>query len=594
MAQTNVKAVITAEDRSGAVLKGFANQIESVSSRIKTSLKVASVAFATATVASAGFAIKSSAEFEQTRIGLENMLGGAEKARQVLSDVSRFASETPFEFPELAGSVKQLIAFGFNAEDAIKTMKQLGDVASAIGAPIGDLSYLMGTLRTQGRAFTVDLRQFASRGIPIYEYLAKVMKVNTTEINELVEAGKIGFPEVEKAFSMMTGEGGKFYGSMAKQSKSLSGLFSTLKDNIMQTGRELVGITQEGDIKAGSLFDRLRNGTAFIVENLPKAIEAIQNIVKEMLPTLTEWKNKIVEVATQVGDYLRPKLEALWNTVKNDLIPALEKFWKEILEPLMPVIGTALVFAIGLAIDALNLLISATSSIITFMAEHKTAVEVLAIAFGTLATAMTLNTIFTALTAGFTTLTTVTIPSVIASFTAMGMALPVTAIIAGVAIIIYELSKIYDAYLDIQRINAEVSAEQKNLNTNIDNMLKKQGASRNLYDIQKSAGYTGSNKLYDANGVIVGGYAEGGFTGRGGENEPAGVVHKGEFVVPQSQVDQSTGLPKIGGQTTINLTVQAGAFMGSKQDAREYARLILDAMKDIASAKNMTVQEMMA
>ncbi|CAB4151935.1 hypothetical protein UFOVP585_43 [uncultured Caudovirales phage] len=593
MANTNVKAVITAEDRSGAVLKGFANSVDSVSSKIKSSLKVASVAFATATVASAGFAIKSSAEFEQTRIGLENMLGGADKARQVLADVSKFASATPFEFPELAGSVKQLIAFGFNAEDAIGTMKQLGDVSSAIGAPIGDLSYLMGTLRTQGRAFTIDLRQFASRGIPIYEYLAKVLKVDTTQINDLVEAGKIGFPEVQKAFSMMTSEGGKFYGSMAKQSKSLSGLFSTLKDNIMQTGRELVGITQEGDIKAGSLFDRLRNGTAFIVDNLPKAILAVQSVVSDMLPTLIQWKNNIVDVAKQVGDYLNPKLQALWNTVKNDLVPALEKFWKEILEPMMPVLGQVFVGAIGLAIDALNGLITATSSIIGFMAEHKTAVEVLAIAFGTLATAMTLNTIFTALTVGFTTLTTTTIPAVISSFTAMGLALPVTAIVAGVAIILFELSKIYDAYQDIQRINAEVADEQNSINVNIDQMLKKQGASANLYKIQQSSGYTGQSRLYDQNGVVTGGYAEGGFTGRGGENDVAGIVHKGEYVVPQSQVDQTTGMPKIGGQNTVNITVQAGAFMGSKQDAREYARLIMEAMRDVASSKNMSIQEMM-
>lgn len=39
------------------------------------------------------------------------------------------------------------------------------------------------------------------------------------------------------------------------------------------------------------------------------------------------------------------------------------------------------------------------------------------------------------------------------------------------------------------------------------------------------------------------GYANGGFTGRGGKHDPAGVVHRGEYVVPKHQVNQSTGLP---------------------------------------------------
>lgn len=39
------------------------------------------------------------------------------------------------------------------------------------------------------------------------------------------------------------------------------------------------------------------------------------------------------------------------------------------------------------------------------------------------------------------------------------------------------------------------------------------------------------------------GFAGGGFTGSGGKYEPAGVVHRGEYVVPKHMVNQSTGLP---------------------------------------------------
>jgi lambda family phage tail tape measure protein len=40
-----------------------------------------------------------------------------------------------------------------------------------------------------------------------------------------------------------------------------------------------------------------------------------------------------------------------------------------------------------------------------------------------------------------------------------------------------------------------------------------------------------------------GNYYTGGYTGRGGKYEPAGVVHRGEYVVPKKDVNQRTGLP---------------------------------------------------
>jgi hypothetical protein len=94
-------------------------------------------------------------------------------------------------------------------------------------------------------------------------------------------------------------------------------------------------------------------------------------------------------------------------------------------------------------------------------------------------------------------------------------------------------------------------------------------------------------------GTAAGSFAVGGFTGRGSMNDVAGIVHKGEYVLPQSQVNQNTGQPKVSG-STINITVQAGAFMGSQQDARRYAQQIADALKDVAKMNGTTVGSMLA
>lgn len=353
------------------ILNKAGDAIGKVGSAILDIGKKATIALGAASVAAAGFSIKSAASFEQTRIGLENMLGTADGARTLLKDISKFAAETPFEFPELAQATRQLVAFGFTGNEAFDTMKQLGNVSAAVGAPINDLAYLMGTLRAQGRAFTIDIRQFAQRGIPIYEYLGKVLNKNTQEITAMIEAGQIGFPEVQKAFQALAGEGGKWGNTMARQSKSLSGLFSTLKDVLGQTGRELIGITQEGDIKEGSVFAKLRDAVDGLTRNLPVLIEQMKEIIRDIVPKLQQWADNIINVARQVADYLQPKLEALWQTLQKDLIPALTKFWKDVLLPMVPVIGTTLVLALGLAIDAFNLLLAAVSPVINFLAENE-------------------------------------------------------------------------------------------------------------------------------------------------------------------------------------------------------------------------------
>lgn len=52
----------------------------------------------------------------------------------------------------------------------------------------------------------------------------------------------------------------------------------------------------------------------------------------------------------------------------------------------------------------------------------------------------------------------------------------------------------------------------------------------------------------------------GGFTGSGGRLEPAGIVHRGEYVVPKNMVNQSTGTPKP--EFLAQMQAMQGYFMG--------------------------------
>lgn len=177
-----------------------------------------------------GSMAKAAGAQQQFDSSLKNMLQSKERADALSAQVKSFAATTPFELPEVQKATTQMLAFGFGAEDTIPTLRKLGDVAAGLGQPVGDLAYLYGTTRVQGRLYTNDLMQFANRGIPIIEELSKVLGVSQGEVKSLVEQGKVGFPQVEQVLNNLTASGSKFGGLMAAQSQTITGQMSNLSD----------------------------------------------------------------------------------------------------------------------------------------------------------------------------------------------------------------------------------------------------------------------------------------------------------------------------------------------------------------------------
>ena len=54
--------------------------------------------------------------------------------------------------------------------------------------------------------------------------------MSDSQVKKLVETGQVGFPQIEQAFIAMTSQGGQFAGMMEAQSRTTTGMFSTLKD----------------------------------------------------------------------------------------------------------------------------------------------------------------------------------------------------------------------------------------------------------------------------------------------------------------------------------------------------------------------------
>jgi Tape measure protein len=181
------------------------------------------------------------------------MHGDAQTAKALETQLISLAAKTPFSLVEVQDATKQLLAYGFAAGTVTQNISMLGDVASALKIPFSDIAYLYGTLKTQGRAYTRDIMQFTSRGIPIIHELAKQFGVADSAIKDMVEDGKVGFPEVEKAFQSMTASGGMFYDMMNQQNQTVGGRISALGDSWEQL-KVNIGQSQTGIIASTVSF----------------------------------------------------------------------------------------------------------------------------------------------------------------------------------------------------------------------------------------------------------------------------------------------------------------------------------------------------
>jgi hypothetical protein len=211
-------------------------------------------------------------EFQQLEVAFTTLLQSKEKADVLMSQMVELAAKTPFDLQGVASGARQLLAYGFAAEDITDTLTRLGNVAAGLGLNLQDLTWLYGTTAVQGRLYTRDVMQFQSRGIDLAGELATQLGKTRAEISQMVTEGKIGFPEVQKAIESMTNEGGKFYNLMQEQSKTITGLISNLGDALDMMFNDL-GKSQEGVITG------VLKGTISLVENYQKVLDILIPLV---------------------------------------------------------------------------------------------------------------------------------------------------------------------------------------------------------------------------------------------------------------------------------------------------------------------------
>lgn len=251
-------------------------------------------------------AAKFAAQYERAAIAFEVMTGNAQTGKKLLDEITALAIETPFTSIELIEAAKQVKAFGFETAETIPIISRLGDISQGTGARLDRLILAFGQVRTTGRLMGQELRQFTNAGVPILEYLSKVMKVPTSAVPQLVRQGRVSFEDVARAINKMTNEGGLFADMMGRINReTVYGRWQNFEESLQLTGRNLALAAFEafhlrdvlGDLgemirgvrekEALDFFAGLKFAFMAIYKVITSAAEAVWSFAKRYRETVT-------------------------------------------------------------------------------------------------------------------------------------------------------------------------------------------------------------------------------------------------------------------------------------------------------------------
>lgn len=232
------------------------------------------------------FVLNATREMEDLTTQFITFTGSAEGAAKQMERLTQFASQSPFALAEVAEANRILLAFGSSTEQSIEQLRQLGEVSAGTGKDLSEIATIFGQIQAEGKLTGERFNQLIERGINIGPELAKSLGVASTSIRGLISDSKITADEVAKAFQKMTSEGGQFFGSTDRLSKTVSGSISTLKDNFSILAATIGGETKGPLNDFINLISRATEGNIRYLKEQQKI--ANENEAQKRIRAITE------------------------------------------------------------------------------------------------------------------------------------------------------------------------------------------------------------------------------------------------------------------------------------------------------------------
>lgn len=420
------EARVEANRFSSSVSDYFNNSVDA--SRKLTAGLVALGAGLSATVI--GFA-KIAGNLESARQGFVNLLGSAEKADDIIAQIKKDATETPFEIAGLIQANLLLTSVTKNGQQSQKILLDVGKALASAGKGQAELDRVIMNLQQiglTGKITAMDIRQFGSAGINVLEILADYYGVTAGRAVEMVQESQNAFADLEGAFAKASGAGGRFEKAFILQAGTFNQLVSNMKDSISIFGVDV--------LKQTGIFDALKNAMSIVIDYLnnnketisdaivnalkwiqengetvagvisgivaPSIIKSVAGIVKSLLTlspwiivftllgvaigylidhfggleqtivAVTDWirtnAQPVIDMFNYAWEVLQPSVVALANTFMNDLLPQLQRMWDLIAPVLIPLLQDLAVL-LGVAIvGVLWILVNTLNIVISVLA----------------------------------------------------------------------------------------------------------------------------------------------------------------------------------------------------------------------------------
>ena len=225
--------------------------------------------------------IKYNGTIEQLQTSFEVMTGSADKARAIIEKLRKVGAETPYELEGLASTVQLLMQYGMTADQAYESTLQLGDISQGSATKMQGIALALGQMSSYGKVTLQDIKQMIGNGFNPLQEISKTTDESMTSLYDRISKGTLTVEEVTKAFKTASSEGGSYFQSMEKQSKTLNGQLSTLSDNFNElTGSAMKEIS---NLLVDTILPKTNELLSNITENMPTIIEQFSNLLKKVI-----------------------------------------------------------------------------------------------------------------------------------------------------------------------------------------------------------------------------------------------------------------------------------------------------------------------
>lgn len=214
------------------------------------------------------------------------ILAGKELGGKLFSEIKDFAVNTPMAMGDLAKGAQTMLAFNMEAKNVMPILRAIGDISMGNTQKFNSLVLSFSQMQSTGKLMGQDLLQMINAGFNPLAVISEKTGKSIGDLKEEMSAGTISADMITRAFMDATSEGGKFYGMLEAQSKSIEGSISNLEGAIEEMFNSI------GEKNQGIITETIQSATE-IVNNYEK----VGKIIGELVGTYGLYKAAVISLS---------------------------------------------------------------------------------------------------------------------------------------------------------------------------------------------------------------------------------------------------------------------------------------------------------